>query len=193
VRSTTEKPIRILDTDAGPYIDVEMKKHPAQAAGYQLVPVVSPSAPDGPLGAMLRIYTDNVAQPVIEIPMFVNVAPRVQVTPPCVVLRTGEQGKPSVRRIHLSTDRGAPLAVTAATSDQAFVTAEIVKDPDAPAGRKAVEIRLNGDVPAGTHEAVVTVGTDVKDSESIRIPVTIVRGEATESAASAGPTQRSGV
>jgi len=68
-----------------------------------------------------------------------------------------------------------------------------VEDPAAPAGRKAVEIRLNGEVPVGTHEAVVTVGTNVKEAERIRVPVTIVKGEATESAASAAPQPRSGV
>ena len=192
VRSTTDKPLRILSADAGSHIDVELTRPPGPSDVYQIVPVVSQSAPDGPLGALLRIFTDKTTQPVIDIPIFVNVSPRVQVSPPCVVLRTGDDAEAGSRRIHLSTDRGSSLTVTTATSDQAFVTAEIVQDPAAPAGRKAVEIRLNGEVPVGTHEAVVTVGTDVKEAESIRVPVTIVKGEATESAASAAPQPRPG-
>ncbi len=178
VRSTTDKPLRILSTDAGSHIRVELTQPPGPSDTYQIVPVVSDSAPDGPVGALLRIFTDNAAQPVIDIPVFVNVSPRVQVSPPCVVLRTGDDAKAGTRRIHLSTDRGTPLVVTTATSDQPFVRAEIVDDPASPAGRKAVDIRLNGEVPVGSHEAVVTLGTDVKGAEQVRVPVMIVKSDA---------------
>ncbi|UCG15836.1 MAG: DUF1573 domain-containing protein [Phycisphaerales bacterium] len=173
IRATDGNPFAILGADAGPHIQASVA-HRTDPRKAQITMVLSDSAPEGPLGALLEIRTTKVSQPVIRIPVFVNVAPRVSVSPPAVLLMTGASPADASRKVLLSTDRGFPLAVSGVVSDSPFVIAEVMDDKTARKGRPAVGITLNGDVPPGVHQAVVTIATDVKGVGEVRVPVTVI-------------------
>ena len=173
VQAADGKPFAILSADAGPHIQASVT-HRTDPRKAQITMVLSDSAPEGPLGALLEIHTSKVSQPVIRIPVFVNVAPRVSVSPPAVLLMTGASPADASRKVLLTTDRGLPLAVSSVVSDSPFVIAKVIDDQAAQKGRRAVGIKLTGDVPPGIHEAVVTIATDVKGADEVRVPVTII-------------------
>jgi hypothetical protein len=172
VQANDGKPFEILRAEGGPHLEVRVKDVRDQR-DYRISVAPAATAPDGPFGTWLVIHTSKPSQPVIRIPTFVNVAPRLSVSPPAVLLTAVGQSPAESRRVYITSARGKPLNVTEATSDNPFIKADVINDPKAPQARKTVEIRLNGTVPPGNHEAMVTITTDLEGAGQIRVPVTI--------------------
>jgi hypothetical protein len=174
LKAADGKPFKVLSASGGPALTVEVKNIQGEV-DYQILPSVSDAAPDGPVGTYLDIRTTKMSQPLVRIPVFLNITPRVVAAPAAVLLATGGPAEAGSRKILLTTGGGVPIAVTAVQCDKPFVTAAVVPDADpAPRGRKTVEVKLNGNVPAGMQEALVTITTNVKGAEAIVVPVTVI-------------------
>lgn len=186
VRSTTDEPFDILRADAGPYIQTDVSRR-RSGMEYNVSLTLKESAPDGPIGTFLDVHTSNVSQPVIRIPVFVNVAPTVAISPPAVLLRDEGATEAKGRRLRLASRQGTPLHVTGATCDQNYVSVEVVPDAAGEeagvSNRRYVRIWLNESPPPGTHDAMLTISTDVEGAEQLQVPVTILGRPETTAAA----------
>jgi hypothetical protein len=186
VRSTTDEPFEILRADAGPYIRTDVSQQ-SSGMSFNVSLTLKESAPDGPFGSFLDIHTSNVSQPVIRIPVFVNVAPAVAISPPAVLLREEGAAEAKSRKLRLASRQGTPLHVTGATSDQDYVSVEVLENPASneaeSSNRQYVRIWLNDSPPPGRHEAMVTISTDVEGAEQLQVPVTILGRPETTAAA----------
>jgi hypothetical protein len=186
VRSTTDEPFEILSAEAGPYIQTDVSQQ-SSGMSFNVSLTLKESAPDGPFGSFLDIHTSNVSQPVIRIPVLVNVAPAVAISPPAVLLR--DEGAPDAkaRKVRLARAQGTPWHVTSATCDQSYVSVEVLENPASneaeSSNRRYVRIWLNDSPPPGRHEAVVTISTDVEGAEQLQVPVTILGRPETPAAA----------
>ncbi|MCO5171286.1 MAG: DUF1573 domain-containing protein [Planctomycetes bacterium] len=133
--------LRRLECDL-PWLVLE--PHPLSARRLDLVVRVPPDAPPGPFAGTLRLVLDDPDQPLVEMPVFGVVLPRVQVDPPLV------RGAAEV------TVRGGAVTRFAVEPADAGVRAELV------AREPAARIRLLG---APTRPARLVIETDVPGEE----------------------------
>jgi len=191
LKAADGKPFKILGASGGAALMVEVKNIQGEV-DYQILASVSDAAPDGPFGTYLDIRTTKMSQPLVRIPVFVNVTPRIVASPAAVLLAANGPAESASRKVYLTAGGGAPIAVTGVQCDKPFVTATVLPDAEpAPRGRKTVEVKLNGDVPAGMQEAMITITTNVKGAEQILVPVTVIeQPQATSQPAAAAATAR---
>lgn len=132
----------------------------------------------GPMGTTLRIRTDMIDQPVVDIPIFANVRPHVAAEPPVVLLvqdgtPLGEQR--IVRIVAAPTRR---LDILSASSSLSGVTVESAPE----AGRsmphiKFLRAKITKPFAPGVHEGTITVSTGVSAMPTLEIPVTVRAGD----------------
>jgi len=172
VATTTDDPYRIISTDAGPYIDVNVKTIKPDRE-FQIRTTLSDKAPDGPLATMLSIRTDNPTMPLIELPMFVNVRPRFIADPPMVILRPDE----SSRKVRIAGEPSAWKMKSVACNDQR-VQVEMIDAPNNDPNGQYVSISLTAGGASSAAEdldgkATVTITTDDTVAPQINIPVVL--------------------
>lgn len=174
--STDERPFKILEAGGGPLltVTVEPGRSPKPGIDYAVQVGVSESAPPGPFGTLLRIATDSLDQPVVEVPVFGIVASKLEVEPATVLVRNDGTEAGTRRRVRIKTADASPLHVQGVESDSPALTVAV----DARTGAKYshlvyIEAKLTGTLPPGTHQSVVRVATDVAGAEKIEIPVRI--------------------
>ncbi len=170
--------IAILGADAGPLLDVEFEPNkeglrPGET-GYLVRVAIRQDAPVGPFGAMLRLRTDSIEQPVIEVPVYALVAPPVAVEPAAVLFKVGDAQSERVRRINLDAAPITEFEIRKVESDNPAIIATY-EPPTATAGAvRTIEVSLGGQLPAGVHQAKVTILTTISGSETIVVPVTVL-------------------
>lgn len=174
VGSTEKKPFSVIDADAGPLLTAEVTPRNAQRTEYRVVLTVADDAPSGPLATVLRVTTDTSEQPLIEVPVFVNVAQAVHVDPLLVRLVNGESNRHRQRRVRLQTSATGDLEIVAAECDLPFVTTRILpvineRFPN----RRIVVVELADDVPPGDHRGRLTLRTNVAGAETINLPLEV--------------------
>lgn len=132
----------------------------------------------GPMGTTLRIRTDMIDQPVVDIPVFANVGPHVAAEPPVVLLvQDGTQlGQQRIVRIVAAPTQRVDLL--SATSSLAGVTVESAPE----AGRsmqhiKFLRAKISEPFAPGVHEGMISVSTGVSAMPILEIPVTVRVGE----------------
>lgn len=176
VTSTEKKSFSVIDVDAGPLLTAEVTQRNAKRTEYRVVLTVAADAPSGPLATVLRVTTDTSDQPLIEVPIFVNVAQAVEVDPLLVRLFNGSNIRQRQRRIRLQTvaSRHLELEVEAAECDLPFVTTRIlpVIDDRYP-NRRIVIAELADDAPPGDHRGTLTLRTNVAGAETISLPLEV--------------------
>jgi Protein of unknown function (DUF1573) len=174
VRSQTGEPFEILSVDAGPNIEFDIKEKKS-GAEYIITPRFKRSARPGPYGANMDIRTDVPAQPLIRVPLFANMLPYVKVYPAVVVLKLGDGGAGSERRVKLTASRGGMLELGAVTVDAPYATAEVTTDgPREGRSVKYVRVVAAPGTPRGVHETVVRIKTNIAAESEVAVPVTII-------------------
>lgn len=175
--SPDRKPFEILKVDAGPHFDVEIESpQPGKPRSkWSVILALKDSAPPGPLATVAKVYTSILDQPVVEIPVFAMVGPPLEVEPPIVLFRQDGTEAGAVRRIKIQTSRpDIPLQITDMACNHADVKVELAADTR-PTGRHMAHLvaRYSGKLPSGTHEAVITIRTALKEAPMLTIPVRI--------------------
>jgi hypothetical protein len=170
--------LKILSADAGPMLDIEHE--PTQEGlrpgetGHLVRVTVRENAPIGPFGAMVRLRTDSLDQPLIEIPVYVQVAAPIAVEPSAVLFKVGDAQSERLRKISLDAAPVTDYQIAEATSDNPAVVATFEPHTGALSTLRTVEISLGSQLPTGVHQANVTIRTTGTDAEAIVVPVTIV-------------------
>ena len=173
IRSVADNPVRILGVDAGINFDTSLTSHDGNTR-HTITVKISDSAADGPCGAYLTIRTDSPLQPLVRVPIFVHVAPRLRVDPPLVLLGH-DGGKQTVpRRVALINTMRSEFSILQVKVDHEALHAAVTEREDRPAGVRYLEVSLNGPVDPSVRHAKVTVTTDVQGAEVLEIPVEFV-------------------
>ncbi len=176
IRSTDKRPFEVLSATAGPLFDVtfEPTGNVRPQTRYSVYLTLRDNARPGPFGEALRIVTDSLDQPVIQVPVFGIVAAPIKVDPPLVLLRQDGTKIGARRRVKIQAATTELLIILEISCGMTAVTAAI----DREAGSRYRHLRylnvtLSGTLPEGTHETVVTLTTNIDRASRIEIPVTI--------------------
>ncbi len=176
IKSTDTATFEVNDASAGPLLDVEFKpiKTASPNTGYQFIMKIREDAPAGPFATYLEVSTSSFDQPLIRVPVFGHVAPLVSIEPPVILLVKNGTQVGVQRRLKLQTSTQTHLGITGITCSIGAVTAELDHAAnDRYQHLRFFDVRLTGDLPAGAHEAVLTVSTNVAGAERIDVPVRI--------------------
>jgi len=177
IKSSGGRPFVIQQAEAGPLLTVEVSRDRPDGSAYDVSLTVRDDAPDGPFGAMLRIHTDSLDQPLIEIPVYGRVAAAVAVEPPLVLLV--DDGTPvgtrRLVRLQAARPQGGLDIVKVESSDPLVQVAIDESRRPAYDHLRYLSVALAGEVPPGRHEATITVATTVPAAEVVTIPVVFMR------------------
>ncbi len=176
VSSTDDRPFQILETSGGPLLAVTVGpgRKPKPGTEYLVQVAVSESAPPGPFGTSLRIVTDSLDQPVVQVPVFGIVAPKLEIEPTTVLLRKDGTEAGSRRRLRIKTADASPLHVQSVECDSPALTVGVDTESSAKYSHLIyIEAKLTGALPQGTHQSVIRIATDVAGAEKIEVPVRI--------------------
>jgi len=177
IHATNKNPFDILKVDAGEMFEVE---HDMLAGGpprtrHRVKLVLRDNVPFGPFGKNMRIFTSAVDQPVIDVPVFGIVAPSIKVEPPMVILVQDGTPKGVQRLIKIQSPSRKQLDIADLQCSNDAVTVKINWDET---GRyrhiRYLDVWLSGKLPKGTHQAVVTMSTNIEGVEKLELPVTIM-------------------
>lgn len=169
IAATNDLPFELISASAGPYIDVTFEAA-QQGKAYIVRTKIRADAPDGPLGVNLTIRTNNTGQPLVTVPMFVNVRARFLVEP-AIVLLGPDAGR--TRKVALHVDARVPLKVTRVSCDNPQVVAQTEGvDAELPGGIAFVRVGVRPDsTPETDITTEVVVETNIPEMATIRIPV----------------------
>lgn len=176
VRASAKTPFEVLSASAGPLLDVAFKPvgRSAPYSRYEFTMTVRDDAPSGPFATTLNVYTSSLDQPVLFIPVFGHVAPRVLVEPALVVLRQDGTLIGTRRRVKLQASPQAHLKLTKAECELDSIRVGMDYEASSPYKHlRFLEVALVEDLPPGTHETTVVVTTSIVGAETIEIPVRI--------------------
>lgn len=177
VMSPTKRPFHVLGVDAGPILIAAFMPTPRALpeTAYDITLNVAEDAPVGPFAATLRVRTDALDQPIIEVPVFGVVLPIVLVEPPLVLFRQDGTPEGTRRRVKLRGDVREALKITKIESDHPAIR---VKEEEnaigVPPHVRFLAISLEGKVEGKALETTIRLTTETLGAEEIRIPVSIV-------------------
>lgn len=177
ISSTDQRPFKILEASAGASLVVAVSpgQNPKPETEYAIQVAINEFAPPGPFGTWLRIVTDSLDQPVVEIPVFGIIAPKVDIEPGTVFLRSDGTEAGIRRRVRIKTADTSDLTVSSVECDSPAVTIEVDTRSTSNYQHLAfLDVRLTGALPSGTHHAKITVLTNVAGAERLEIPVRIL-------------------
>ncbi|MBI4577021.1 MAG: DUF1573 domain-containing protein [Planctomycetes bacterium] len=156
LEARVEPPVVILQPDPA---------SPPDRAEYQLA--LAADAPPGVLGGWVTLLLADEETPLVRIPYFALIAPRVEVSPPALYLSAGTTGPwrvrvaaPTLVRFQVTGAEVAPPVLSAAVAPEAggFVV-ELSRTPV-----------TTGD-PGGPLAATLVVHTDVAGEERVEVPI----------------------
>ncbi len=177
LNAPAKRPVKILSAGAGPLLMVNVSPPIGSEATtrHRVNLKLAPGVPPGPFGATLRIQTDCLDQPVIEVPIYANVAAPVTIDPAVVLLRADGTPVGTIRRVTLKGWATKPLEITGISCDLDAVRAEVDTTRGAsPIHMRYLRVTLDGKMPSGTHEGTLIVTTTLEGAERIEIPVRVV-------------------
>ncbi|MDO8630609.1 MAG: DUF1573 domain-containing protein [Phycisphaerales bacterium] len=176
IASTDMRPFVIREVSAGPVLEVsaEPSRYGKSGIEYSVSLTVREDAPPGPFGATLRVVTDSLDQPVVEVPVYGLVSPAVEVEPPMVILRGDGTPEGIHRRLRVKTSDASALRVSAYECDNPAVRISFDEQASARYGHlRYFDVRLTGELPTGAHQAVIRLSTDAKGAARLEVPVRI--------------------
>jgi len=176
VGSADRRPFEIQEASAGPLLDVAVEpgRYGKTGIEYSVTLTVREDAPPGAFGTTLRVVTNSLDQPVVEVPVFGIVSAVVEVEPPLVILRGDGSPQGEQRRLRVKTADATALRVLSYECDSPAVQISFDEKASARyAHLRYFDVKLTGPLPAGTHQAVVRLTTDVKTAQRIEVPVRI--------------------
>ncbi len=177
IESTDKHPFEILRVEAGSLFESSVETPTGGAPGFRrnVLLTVRDDAPPGPFAASLKVFTDCLDQPLIEIPVFGSVTAPLEVDPPVVYLR--QDGTPSGTRRRIKLQAAASttsLKVYDVACDQPAV--KVTFDDDASSRYQHLryyDVTLSGQLPKGSHQATLTFTTNIERANELKLPVTI--------------------
>ncbi|MHC5108669.1 MAG: DUF1573 domain-containing protein [Planctomycetota bacterium] len=176
VSAAAKTPFEVLSASAGDAFEVNYEQLPPSKQGtrYRFELTVNESAPSGPLATWLVIHTSSLDQPVLNIPVYANIAPVVDVEPPIVVLRKDGTPAGTRRRVKLQAGVRDHLKMVGFQSPNEAIRVTL----DEASRERYKHLRylnfmLDGKLETGVHEFVVTVVTELPGAETISIPVRV--------------------
>lgn len=175
LRSTDAKPFGITAFSAGPLLDVNISPEPtAPRAEFDVTLRVRDDAPPGPFAATLRLRTTLPDQPIIEVPVFGTVAPRMEIEPPVLVFIADGTPAGTKRRLRLQTLPSDHWKVLEVISDTPNVVAKVDEVASARLQHISfVDVTLAKPPATGKHEHSLTIKTSSANMPEAVIPVYI--------------------
>ena len=176
IRSTGSQSFEVLGASAGPLFNTTHEPiNPANPrAGHRVFLTLRDDAPPGPFGETLRIKTNSLDQPFIEVPVFGIVAARIKMEPHLVLLRQDGTRTGAHRRVKLQAATAEPLEISNISCSLSAVTVAIDWEASSRYRHlRFLNVSLTGTLPQGTHEAVVTLTTNIEGARRLEIPVII--------------------
>jgi hypothetical protein len=168
IASTNDKAFRILSVDAGPHVDAQFEDR-KQGKEYAIRTTLKDGVPEGPFATALTIRTDNTGQPVLTIPIFVNVKPRYSVEPGVALL--GPDGTAAMRRIRIQSGSPTPFEILSVSCDNPqFMAGEDETQPHMPDVKFVVVRVRQGTPPDAEMTGEVVLKTNIPGAEEVRIP-----------------------
>ena len=183
VSSVSGDPFKVFGASAGACLETTVKPIKSNTE-YAILLRLAEEAPDGPCGAFLEVRTDSVMQPLVRVAVYVNVAPRLSVDPPIVLLKSGGSPDEGARRVLLGTPTGSDFSIVGVDCDRDFIDVATVETQGERPGKRVLRVALNDLVKPGTHSATVVLETDVAGAERVEIPVTVMVPGSSQSASS---------
>ncbi len=175
IAATNDKPFEILSIDAGEFIDVEYGPR-KQGKDWFVKTKLRDNAPDGPLALAIMIRTNNSGQPLLRIPVFVNVRSRVESDPELVLL--GDKKGASTRRVRIQSSLVDKLEIFNISCDHPGIRVNIANERTYVGDVRSLLVILQETAPRDKpFKATVTFKTNVPGVEEFRIPVEFIPGE----------------
>ncbi len=146
---------------------------------FSVYVTVEENAKPGPFATMLKILTNSLDQPLIEIPVYGIITPPLSAEPPMILLRADGTPVGTERLVKLLAAPTAELEVTKVTCDHPGV--EAMLDPAAgrrPRNQQFLRVRLTGNPDSGPKKPTVKVVTNIAGYENFEIPLMIDAGSA---------------
>lgn len=176
IRSQDKSRFDILSATAEPLFDVTVKaaKSGPKGSQYVLYMTLREGAAPGPFGTTLIVRTTALAQPVIRVPIFGNVAPTLLIDPPVILLRQDGTARGQERRVKLQASVQDELVIQGLSCDLDAIKATI--DPESQKRYRHLRwlnIELTGKLPTGRHEGSLSVKTGIKGAEQLTIPIVV--------------------
>jgi hypothetical protein len=169
IASTNDKVFNILSADAGPHVDVQIEDR-KQSKEYAVRATLKDDAPDGPFATTIVVRTDNTGQPLLHIPLFVNVRARYLVEPGVVLL--GPRAIDTPRRVRVQSGDPSGFEIHNASCDNPLFIAGVDETQSHMADVKFVMVRLRQGTPPETEvKAELLLKTDIAGAPEVRIPI----------------------
>jgi len=151
-------PVRRVDFDRR-LLDVATER--VSADRLDLVLRLRPDAPPGPFATRVAVHLDDPEDPLLEFPVFGDVAPRVQVEPPVLLVPAGAAPGP----VGALTVRGGTVLEARVAPEGGGLEVEV---GPVEGGRQRLEVRATGPVAA---DGRIVLVTDVEREERVAVPV----------------------
>lgn len=171
LRSTTKEPVNVIEASAGIGFDTDIQPSD-DGRSCRVYVGIADDAEDGPRGTFLDIRTDSLVQPLIRVPVFVYVAPRINAEPPLVLLRPGSS-EGARRRVSLENARMLDFNILSVHSDLDGVAVAPVAQEEPLTGIQYLDVTLADGDSASAAKGTIVVETDVPGAETLRLPVVI--------------------
>ncbi len=127
-----------------------------------------PASKIGPISALLKIHSNNTVQPVIEIPMSLNVTGEIAIEPARLFFGLVSPGGETQKIIQLSS-ADSPFAILETGCDLAFI--QIGQEIGTASRNHTLTASIVGDAPRGRFKGTVTILTDNRYQPEIKVPV----------------------
>ena len=175
IESVARKPFQVFGASAGPSFETTVTPDKKNTE-YTVLLKIAEGAPDGPCGVFLEVRTDSVEQPVIRVPVYANIASRLEIEPPDVLLKPDGSPEGKARRVLLSTPTGAAFTILGVECDQNFIEVSPVESARERPDRRVLRVALSDGVDPGSDSATIVLRTDVPGAERVELPVTVIAG-----------------
>jgi hypothetical protein len=177
VESTDQRPFDVVSADAGPLFDVTVEAgHGGRnKSAYSVYLTVRNDAAPGPFGSSLVIRTDALDQPMLEVPVFGMVAPRVTTEPAMILLRADDTKIGTHRRLKVQAATPTTfIRPSRVECDIPGVSAKIDERASLPYRHLFfMDVVLTGKASAGRREGTLVIATEAPEIGEIRIPVVV--------------------
>ena len=173
MESTAKAPIEIVEASAGPLFDVAVNS--SRPTRQSITLTLRSDAPAGPFGAVLKVRTSSVDQPLLSIPVFGTVADMVEVDPPVIILREDGTRIGTHRRVTIRAgDPSQSIRPKRMACDHPGVSA--VLDEGGLVRQRHLfylMVSLDGDAGSGPSNTTLVIDTDNEKIGAIQVPVIV--------------------
>lgn len=163
-------PFQIRRVETGPKLTCTIEET-QPGLEYRLQLSVAGSAENGPFATTVLILTNNDEQPVISVPVYVNIGSAAEVRPEIVFLRR-ESGSPrQAAQVVRITSRGRELFTIQRTSSDNPNFLVTLKPGDPSNSSHEVVVTLAESAAVGEHKGVARVFTSLAGGGELKIPL----------------------